>query len=234
MNARGIAVEVRDVVREFAPRGRETVRAVVRAVDGVSLRVAAGACVALSGPSGCGKSTLLALMGALDRATSGAVLHDDVDLADASETERARVRRRVGFVFQAAPMIRGLAVWENVTQALVPRGVRSAERRKLAAAALERLGIAYAIDRAPEEISGGERQRVALARALAVEPGLVLADEPTSQLDPASAASVLDALREVAASGCTLVMASHDPQVLALAQSVRTMRAGREVAGDGS
>ena len=227
MNAPGIAVETRAVACEFRRPGGE----VVRAVDGVSLGIAAGACVGLSGPSGCGKTTLLTLIGALERATRGTVLHDGLDLGVASESELARVRRRVGFVFQAAPMIRGLPVWENVTQPLVPRGARARDRRVAAEDVLARLGLAGFGGRSPEELSGGERQRVALARALVVTPRLLLADEPTAQLDPESAASVVDALRAAHSAGGTVVIASHDPAALSLAGAVHTMRAGRVVSG---
>ncbi|MCE9635949.1 MAG: ATP-binding cassette domain-containing protein, partial [Planctomycetes bacterium] len=178
----------------------------------------------------CGKSTLLALLGALERPTTGAVLHDGADLGGASESELSRVRRGVGFVFQSAPMIRGLPVWENVTQALVPRGVGPKERRAAAASVLDRLGVAFATDRRPEEISGGERQRVAFARAIVAGPRLLLADEPTSQLDPESAAAVVAAIRSVHADGCTVIVASHDPAVLAVAGEVHPMRNGRRVA----
>jgi len=228
-SVRGLGVEACDVTRVFAPPGRER----VRALDGVSIVVPPGACVALSGPSGCGKSTLLTLLGALDRPTSGRVVHDGLDLSAASETELARVRRAVGFVFQAAPMIRGLPVWENVTQALVPRGFRSAARRAAAADVLARLGVGFALDRSPEELSGGERQRVAVARALVAGPRLLLADEPTSQLDPESAAAVVAAIRKAHGDGCTVVVASHDPDLLAIAGEVHAMRAGRVVAAHG-
>ena len=224
----GIAVAARNVARAFRGRDGE----VVRAVDGVSLDVPPGACVAFRGPSGCGKSTLLALLGALDRPTSGTVAYDAAELATASEGELARLRRRIGFVFQGAPMIGGLPLWENVTQALVPRGVGSAARRDLADVALGRLGIGALARRSPEELSGGERQRTALARAMVVEPRLLIADEPTSQLDPESARRVIEAITAIHASGATVLVASHDPALLGLADATHEMAAGRVVQSD--
>lgn len=219
----GIAVAVRSVARAFRGRDGE----VVRAVDGVSFDVAPGACVAFRGPSGCGKSTLLALVGALDRPTAGTVAHDGALLADASEGELARLRRRIGFVFQNAPMIGGLPLWENVTQALVPRGVATARRRALAEDALGRLGIGALAGRRPGELSGGERQRAALARAMVVEPRLLIADEPTSQLDPESARRVVEAILAIHATGATVLVASHDPALVAVSDVAHAMSAGR-------
>jgi putative ABC transport system ATP-binding protein len=218
----GTAVAARDVVRTFRGRGEA-----VRAVDGVTLEVPAGGCVALTGPSGCGKSTLLALLGALDVPTSGTVALDGEDLASASESRRTAIRRGIGFAFQAAPMIAGLPLWENVSQGLVAAGVRATERRRLAAAALERVGLAGLDARRPGELSGGERQRAAVARALVAAPRLVLADEPTSQLDAESGAAVIAELVRAHRCGATVVVASHDAALLAAADVVRPMRAGR-------
>lgn len=224
----GLAVAVRDVRREFRVAGG----GVVAAVDGVTTEIAAGDCVAFAGPSGCGKSTLLAILGALDRVTSGVVLHDGREIVSASGSELSRLRRRIGFVFQNAPMLRGLPLWENVTQTLVALGVPSRERRRAAEDALDRLGIRALADRVPEALSGGERQRAALARALVVRPRLLVADEPTSQLDADSAALVIDGIRAIAATGATVVLASHDPALLAAAREVRPMARGRLVTGD--
>ncbi len=219
----GVALEARGVARIFRRHGT----AEVRAVDGVSLAVAAGACAAISGPSGCGKSTLLALLSALERPSAGAIFHDGRDLGDASEAELARLRRGIGFVFQNAPMIRGMPIWENITQPLVPRGASARERHALAADLLARLGVDGAAGKLPDEMSGGERQRAALARALATAPRLLVADEPTSQLDSDSAARVIAELRRLRAGGCTLLVASHDPAILALADEVHAMSHGR-------
>lgn len=199
----------------------------VHALEDVTLTVPRGAFLAVTGPSGGGKTTLLTLLAALDRPTSGTVRFDDRDLRRASEGERSRVRRRLGIVFQHAPMIRGLPLWENVTYPLVPRGVRTAQRRKAGAALLERVGIAGREDARPEELSGGERQRVGVARALVADPEALVADEPTSDLDEESAAVVNALFREIHAAGKTVVVASHDQALLALATDTCRLRRGR-------
>lgn len=203
----------------------------VRALDGVSLDAAPGSFVAVVGPSGGGKSTLLSLLGALDRPTAGTVLHDEADLATASHATLARLRRDVGIVFQAAPMLRRLPVWENVTQALVPAGVGTSARRRAAVDALARLGIGDLADRAPEELSGGERQRAAVARALVAGPRLVVADEPTSQLDEETARLVIEALVGARARGATVIAATHDPDLVRVADRVVRLAHGRVVPG---
>jgi putative ABC transport system ATP-binding protein len=198
-----------------------------RALDRVSLEVPKGAFVAVTGPSGCGKTTLLSLLGALDRPTGGIVRFDGADSGGAPEPERSRIRRRIGIVFQASPMIGRLPLWENVTCALVPRGVPARERRRIAAALLERVGIRGRDGARPEELSGGERQRAGVARALASDPVAILADEPTSDLDAETAAAVIALLREFHASGKTVVAATHDPAVEALATMTCRLRGGR-------
>jgi putative ABC transport system ATP-binding protein len=204
--------EARDVRRVFRSAAGD-----VRALDGVSVAVPRGAFLAITGPSGKGKTTLLALLGALDRPTSGLVLFDGEDLGGASEPHRSRVRRRLGIVLQSSPMIERLPLWENVTYPLVPRGVRTRERRRLAAALLERVGITGRDAARPEELSGGERQRLGIARALASDPEAILADEPTSDLDRATAEAVVGLFRELHAAGRTVVVATHDPVLEAMA-----------------
>jgi putative ABC transport system ATP-binding protein len=211
--------ETRDVRRVFRSATGD-----VRALDGLSVAVERGAFLAVTGPSGRGKTTLLALLGALDRPTSGLVLFDGEDLGGASEPHRSRVRRRLGIVFQSSPMIERLPLWENVTYPLVPRGVPTRERRRLAAALLERVGIRGRDGASPEELSGGERQRVGVARALAADPEAILADEPTSDLDRATAEAVVALLREFHASGRTVIVATHDPVLEAMATG--TLRLG--------
>ncbi len=202
-------------------------RGEVHAVVDVTLAVPRGAFVVLTGPSGGGKTTLLSLLVALERPTSGRVRVDGADLAAASEAERSRIRRRVGFSFQGAPQIRRLPVWENVTLALVPTGVPTRERRARAEEVLARLGLRALADERPERLSGGELQRVALARALVGAPPLLVADEPTASLDGASATRVLEVLREEHARGTTVVVATHDPALLAIATARYVMEAGR-------
>jgi putative ABC transport system ATP-binding protein len=206
----GMHLELRGVSVRF----HEGTGAEVRALEDVSLVVPRGAFVGVSGPSGCGKTTLLAVLGAMQRPTAGAVLVDAQDLAGASEAERSRLRRRMGFAFQAAPMLRGLPLWENVTYGLVPLGERAARRRALGASLLARVGLGERIAALPEELSGGERQRAALARALAGKPEALLVDEPTAGLDRAAASIVLDLVGSFHAEGGTVVVASHDPAAL--------------------
>lgn len=200
---------------------------VVRALDDVSLAVDRGEALALCGPSGSGKSTLLSLLGAMRRPTSGDVLVRGRSVSRASDVELARARRRVGIVFQQPGLLPRLPVWENVTYGLIPRGVPRRDRYARAAELLARFGLSDALDRRPEELSGGQMQRVALARALAGDPDVLLLDEPTSQLDPASAADVATALAGLAAVGHTLVIASHDPLLLAGATRVIRLSDGR-------
>ncbi len=218
-----VILEARDVCKHY----HAGARAEVRALDGVSLQIGRGSLAALTGPSGSGKTTLLALLGALERPTRGQVLFAGTDLAACSDAERARARRRLGFVFQNFSLIPGLPVWENVTYPLVPRGVGRRERLRLAGELLGRLGLASRLTARPEELSGGEQQRVAVARALVVRPEVILADEPTSNLDQASAAEVVGILRETHAGGTTVVLATHDPQLVGLATNVYELDTGK-------
>jgi putative ABC transport system ATP-binding protein len=205
--------EARDVARAF----RSGSGTMVEAIAGVSISVPRGAFFAVTGPSGCGKTTLLTLLAALDRPSRGAVLFDGRDLGGASGAERSRVRRRLGLVFQHAPMIRGLPLWENVTYPLVPRGKRPRERRRIAAELLERVGVAGRENARPEELSGGERQRVGIARAFAAAPEAIVADEPTSNLDSGTAAAITDLFLEAHRHGTTILVATHDPHLPPLA-----------------
>ncbi|HEX3150041.1 MAG TPA: ATP-binding cassette domain-containing protein, partial [Gemmataceae bacterium] len=183
--------ETRDACKRFRPRMGDP----VQALDQVSLTIESGEIALLKGPSGSGKTTLLALLGALTRPTSGQVLFDGKDLSACSDVEMARVRRRMGFVFQSFSLIAGLPVWENITYPLIPCGIRRSERKLRAAQLLADLGIAAKADARPEELSGGEQQRVAVARALVGRPTVVLADEPTSNLDQAASESLLELFR---------------------------------------
>jgi putative ABC transport system ATP-binding protein len=204
-------------------------RAEVHALADVCLTIARGRFVALTGPSGSGKTTLLAVLAALERPSRGQVLFDGHDLATFSDVALARVRRRTGFIFQDFSLIPSLPVWENITCALVPRGLSRSHRQQLARSLLARLGLAERFAAGPRELSGGEQQRVAVARALAGEPEVVFADEPTSNLDPATARDVLDLLKELHAEGKTLVVSTHDPHLAGLATEVHELRGGRLV-----
>jgi putative ABC transport system ATP-binding protein len=197
------------------------------ALDRVSFAVPRGAFLAVTGPSGGGKTTLLSLLAALDRPTGGVVRFLEIDVGGAREPVRAGVRRRIGLVFQSSPMIRGLPLWENVTYPLVPRGLPTRERRRLAGALLDRVGIRGRDDARPEELSLGERQRVGVARALACDPEAILADEPTSNLDRESASLVVKLLREFHAGGRTVIAATHDPAIESLATTTLHLRHGR-------
>ena len=199
------------------------------AVDRVTLEIEPGSFVALTGPSGSGKSTLLALLGALDRPTGGGVRVGDRDLAGCSDVELARVRRRMGFVFQSESLIPRLAAWENVSYPLVARGVGLSRRRELAESLLDRLGLVSRAAAYPEELSGGEQQRVAVARALVGSPEVVFADEPTSQLDTESADRTGKLLREIHSEGTTVVVATHDQALVEWATRVIALEDGRVV-----
>ena len=218
------AVQLRQLVRYY-PAVRSDP---VKAVDAVDLELAAGKMAVLSGPSGSGKTTLLGLIAGLDRPSSGSVELFGNPLADLSDAAVAMLRRmRIGVMFQDFKLLPGLPCWENVALPLVPMGIRAADRKHRARELLQRLGIAEVADRAAEQLSGGQQQRVALARTLVNDPDLVLADEPTSQVDPESAEKVLGALQEIVARGKTLILTTHDPTlVLSNARRFR-MIAGR-------
>jgi putative ABC transport system ATP-binding protein len=199
----------------------------VRALQDVSLEVPAGSFTLLTGPSGSGKTTLLALLGGLERPTRGQVLFAGRDLSACSDVELARLRRRMGFVFQDFALVPGLPAWENVTYPLIPRGVSRAERFRRARELLGGFGLADKLAARPPELSGGEQQRVAVARALAGRPEVLLADEPTSNLDEESGRAVVDLLRQAHGEGTTVVVSSHDPRLVAVAARVCELGAGR-------
>jgi len=198
--------ETREVHREYRLRGAR-----VHAVRGVTLTVEAGDFVAITGPSGSGKSTLLHLLGAVDRPTAGRVLLDGIDVAGLSEKERARLRlERVGFVFQRFHLLPMLTARENVEVPMAEAGTGRDARRARAETLLERVGLADRIRHRPGELSGGQRQRVAIARALANRPRLLLADEPTGELDRATGAGILDLFGEAVGEETAVVVATHD------------------------
>jgi putative ABC transport system ATP-binding protein len=202
-------------------------RAEIRAVDEVSMGVPRGSCTVLIGASGSGKTTLLALLGALDRPTRGNILFDGKDLGDCADVELTRVRRRLGFVFQDLALIPKLSVLDNISYALIPHRIGRLERRRRAEDLIARFGIGNKSDAPAAELSGGEQQRVAIARALAGRPEAVLADEPTSHVDPQNAQVLLAAFQELHRAGKTLVLASHDPQIVGLASHVIELEGGR-------
>jgi len=184
------------------------------ALDGIHLNVAKGEFLSISGPSGCGKSTLLALLGLLDTPTEGKYLLDGQDVTGLTPAARARTRNeRIGFIFQAFNLIGDLTVLQNVELPLTYRASMPAdERRKAAVAALERVGMSHRVNHHPSQLSGGQQQRVAVARALAGRPSILLADEPTGNLDSRNGEAVMNLLRELHREGSTICMVTHDPR----------------------
>jgi len=199
-------IEVRDIRRIYQVGDQE-----VRALDGVSFKIAAGEYVSLMGPSGSGKSTLLHCLGLLDRPTAGNYLIDGRDTVTLSEEEQARTRReRIGFVFQFFHLVSYLTAFENVELPLTLSGMPAEERRERVATALNRIGLDARMDHLPDQLSGGQRQRVAIARAIVTDPTVLLADEPTGNLDRRSGDEVITLLEELNTSGITLVVVTHD------------------------
>ncbi len=204
----------------------------VMALAGVDLRIDEGELVAIVGPSGSGKSTLLHVMGTLERPSSGVVRIAGEDTSTMSDTQLSGLRaRRLGFVFQQFFLLDGLSVLDNVADGLLYRGGRQSERRPLAQAAIERVGLGHRLSHRPNQLSGGEQQRTAIARALAGRPALVMADEPTGNLDSATGASILELLRELHDEGTTIVVITHDQEVSAAMERRIEIKDGR-IIGD--
>ncbi len=183
------------------------------ALSGIHLDIAKGEYVSIAGPSGCGKSTLLSILGLLDSPTEGKYWLNSNSVEDLDMSDRARIRNReVGFIFQSFNLIGDLTVFENVELPLTYRGMRSAERKQRVNEALEKVGMAHRAKHLPSQLSGGQQQRVAVARALVGEPSVLLADEPTGNLDSKNGEAVMDLLRDLHRSGSTIVMVTHDPR----------------------
>ncbi len=181
------------------------------ALADIHLEMRRGEYVAISGPSGCGKSTLLSILGLLDSPTSGAYTLNGTPVQDLGATQRARIRNReIGFVFQSFNLIGDLTVYENVELPLTYRGIRAAERRERTMHALERVGMGHRAKHLPSQLSGGQQQRVAVARALVGEPSILLADEPTGNLDSRNGEAVMELLRDLHRAGSTICMVTHD------------------------
>jgi putative ABC transport system ATP-binding protein len=216
-------VEARDVRREYRLKGD-----LIEAVRGISLEVAPGDFLAIVGPSGSGKSTLLHLLGAVDSPTSGAVFLDGSDVTSMSDPERARFRlEHVGLVFQRFHLLPMLTALENVELPMAEAGLARRERLARAEALLARVGLADRMRHRPGEISGGQRQRVAVARALANSPALLLADEPTGELDRTTSAGMLELFQSLNEEGTAIVVATHDLQLAEGAGEQLTLVDGR-------
>jgi putative ABC transport system ATP-binding protein len=199
----------------------------VAALRGIDLRVEQGAYLAIMGPSGSGKSTLMNILGCLDLPSSGTYRLAGEDVGTLDEEQLAHIRnRRIGFVFQQFHLLASLSAWRNVELPLIYAGAGRTERRERALAALDRVGLADRADHRPAELSGGQQQRVAVARALVTEPALLLADEPTGNLDSSSSSDVLGLLSELSAAGSTIVLITHESDVAAAAGAVVHIRDG--------
>ncbi len=183
------------------------------ALSGIHLEIGRGEFVAISGPSGCGKSTLLSILGLLDSPSEGKYILNGSPVEDLTISERTRIRNReIGFIFQAFNLIGDLTVYENVELPLTYRSMASAERKQRVQEALERVGMSHRVKHYPSQLSGGQQQRVAVARALAGKPSILLADEPTGNLDSKNSEAVMDLLRDLHREGATICMVTHDPR----------------------
>jgi putative ABC transport system ATP-binding protein len=200
------------------------------ALSEIHLEIRRGEYVAIAGPSGCGKTTLLSLLGLLDTPTEGQYLLDGKPVARLSPSDRARIRNReIGFIFQAFNLIGDLTVYENVELPLTYRGMGATDRKQRVLAALEKVGMAHRVKHFPSQLSGGQQQRVAVARAVAGEPLILLADEPTGNLDSTNGEAVMELLRDLHRAGATICMVTHDPRYAAHADRAIHLFDGRVV-----
>jgi putative ABC transport system ATP-binding protein len=206
--AGGPLIQLEAVTKVFYTDEVET-----HALSGVHLDIKKGEYVSISGPSGCGKSTLLSIIGLLDSPTGGKYLLEGTPLENLRLSDRSRIRNReVGFIFQSFNLIGDLNVYENVELPLTYRGMPAAERKKRVLDSLERVGMAHRVKHYPSQLSGGQQQRVAVARALAGNPAILLADEPTGNLDSKNGEAVMNLLRDLNREGATICMVTHDPR----------------------
>jgi putative ABC transport system ATP-binding protein len=218
-----LVIRIRDLTRDYV-MGSET----VRALRGVSLEIRRNEYVAIMGPSGSGKSTMMNVVGCLDTPTSGEYWLSGQEVSRLSDDALARVRNKeIGFVFQTFNLLPRASALHNVELPLIYAGLRAKERRERAAEALARVGLGQRMHHKPNELSGGQRQRVAIARALVNEPAILLADEPTGNLDSATSEEIMRVFGELHAQGQTVIMVTHEPDIAAHAERVIVLRDGR-------
>lgn len=219
-------IEIKDIYKIYNPGENE-----VRALDGITLNVEHGEFLAIVGQSGSGKSTLMNMLGLLDIPTSGTYTLDGVDVKDMTDDELSEIRNKeIGFIFQGFNLIPSLTAVENVELPLVYRGMKKEERNKLALEALERVGLSHRLDHLPKQMSGGQQQRVAIARAVAARPPIILADEPTGNLDSHSGIEVMKILHELHEEGRTVILITHDNDIASEAERVIKISDGQIVA----
>jgi putative ABC transport system ATP-binding protein len=224
-NGRDALIDLDSVTKVFVTDEVET-----HALSGIHLRILRGEYVSIAGPSGCGKSTLLAILGLLDSPTGGAYTLNSHPVANLKMAERARIRNReIGFIFQAFNLIGDLNVYENVELPLTYRGMPGSERKKAVMEALDKVGMSHRVKHYPSQLSGGQQQRVAVARALAGSPSVLLADEPTGNLDSVNGEAVMNLLKELHNNGATICMVTHDPRYASWADRTIHMFDGRIV-----
>ncbi len=218
-------IEIRDIYKIYNPGENE-----VRALDGINLTVEHGEFLAIVGQSGSGKSTLMNMLGLLDIPTSGTYTLDGVDTANMTDDELSEIRnKQIGFIFQGFNLIPSLTAVENVELPLVYRGMKKEERNKLALEALERVGLSHRLDHLPKQMSGGQQQRVAIARAVAARPPIILADEPTGNLDSHSGIEVMKILHELHEEGRTVILITHDNDIANEATRVIRIQDGQVI-----
>src|SRR5688572_2546193 len=225
MNSLDCLIHLTEVNKIFYTDDVET-----HALSGINLEIRKGEYVSIAGPSGCGKSTLLSILGLLDTPSDGEYVLNEKPVQNLSLSERARIRNReVGFIFQSFNLIGDLTVYENVELPLTYRGMSSSDRKKRVTDALESVGMGHRAKHLPSQLSGGQQQRVAVARAVAGEPAILLADEPTGNLDSKNGEAVMDLLSELHRSGATICMVTHDARYSAHAKRTIQLFDGRVV-----
>jgi putative ABC transport system ATP-binding protein len=221
-------IHLQDVKKIFYTDEIET-----HALDGIHLEIQRGEYISIAGPSGCGKSTMLSILGLLDTPTEGSYTLNSRSVEDLPLAERARVRNReIGFIFQSFNLIGDLTVYENVELPLTYRGMRASERKERVMAALEKVGMSHRAKHLPSQLSGGQQQRVAVARAVGGAPSILLADEPTGNLDSKNGEAVMDLLKELHGEGATICMVTHDPRYARHAERSIHLFDGRVVEED--